>query len=46
MAKSRGGRRTYKTKAGAKRNRKKGGALYKVRGGWRISYPRRRRRRR
>ena len=31
-------RKTYKTKAGAKRNRNKGGKLYKVKGGWRISY--------
>jgi len=32
------GRKTYKTKASAKRHRRKGGRLYKVKSGWRISY--------
>ena len=31
-------RHTYKTKASAKKHRTKGGHLYKVKGGWRISY--------
>jgi len=31
-------RTTYKTKATAKRNRRKGGRIYRVTGGWRISY--------
>lgn len=31
-------RKTYKHKATAKRNRRKGGRIYKVQGGWRISY--------
>lgn len=31
-------RKTYKKKATAKKNRRKGGRIYKVKKGWRISY--------
>jgi len=39
-------RKTFKKKAGAKRAKRKGGSVYKVKGGWRISAGRKRRRRR
>ena len=39
------GRKTYKKKSSAKNARKKGGSVYKVKGGYRISAAKRRKRR-
>ena len=39
-------RKTYKKKSTAKNARKKGGSVYKVKGGWRVSSGRKRKRRR
>jgi hypothetical protein len=38
-------RKTYKKKTSAQRAKRKGGSVYKVKGGWRISAGRKRRRR-
>lgn len=38
-------RKTFKKKASAKRAKRKGQGIYKVKGGWRISSKKRRRRR-
>jgi hypothetical protein len=35
---NRHGRKTYKKKSTAKKNRRKGGKIYKVKDGYRISY--------
>jgi len=46
MAKRRkSSRKTFKKKASAKKARKKGGSVYKVKGGWRVSRGKKRRRR-
>ena len=42
----RGSRKTYKTKTAAKRAKPKRASVYKVKGGWRVSRSRRRKRRR
>lgn len=39
-------KKTYKKKTSAKRARKRGQSVYKVKGGWRVSSGKRRRRRR
>ncbi|MDI6447873.1 hypothetical protein [Anaerobaca lacustris] len=39
-------KKTYKKKASAKNAKRKGGSVYKVKGGWRVSAAKRRRRRR
>jgi hypothetical protein len=39
-------RKTYKKKSSATRAKRKGGSVYKVKGGWRVSAGRKRRRRR
>ncbi|MDD5367380.1 MAG: hypothetical protein PHR30_18760 [Gallionellaceae bacterium] len=39
-------KKTYKKKSTAKKAKKRGGSVYKVKGGWRISAKRRKRRKR
>ena len=39
-------KKVYKTKGAAKDSRRKGGSIYKVKGGYSISYPKKGRRRR
>ena len=39
-------RKTFKKKASAKRAKKRGGSVHKVKGGWRISAKKKRRRKR
>lgn len=38
MVKNRFGRKTYKRKTNAKKARRKGGRIYRVKGGYRVSY--------
>ena len=39
-------KKTYKKKTSARKAKKKGGSVYKVKGGWRVSAGRKRRKRR